>query len=108
MKIPRKLRIGPHTFIVKTDDESVRVLRADPARGDCVPHDQVIRVDPERPESGVAETLMHETLHGIWDVSGLRAAGCDDDEEQIVTTFAPWLVLVLRDNPKLVKVLLGE
>jgi hypothetical protein len=56
-----------------------------------------VRTDTKPAET--ADTLIHETLHAVWNVAGLQAK---DSEERIVTSLAHQLTQVIRDNPELV------
>jgi hypothetical protein len=62
--------------------------------------------DPIKLEIGVqnnadrnvrAETLVHEILHVIWDVYGVKKG---DGEERTVTALAIGISASIRDNPK--------
>lgn len=67
---------------------------------------RTIVIDGTRSAAGQQETVLHEVLHGIIDLTNLRA-GDDGEEEKLVSAIAPWLLLVLRENPKLVEYITG-
>lgn len=56
------------------------------------------------------ETVLHEVLHAVIDLTGLRSGGKDEaievTEEKLVSALSPWLLTVLTENPKLVEFLL--
>lgn len=53
------------------------------------------------------ETLLHEVIHGIISVFGLRGH-FEDGDEAFTNAFAPALLHTLRDNPDLLKTLLSD
>ena len=107
MNVPAQIALGPHTYEIRSDHETSTLLREDGKAGDSLRARLIIRVDAEVPHTSVAETLLHETLHCIWDLTPLRDAS-DDEEERIVSALAPYLLDVLRRNPKLVTYLTAK
>ena len=104
--VPSEVRLGPHTVTVRSDPDTVGLLREDGRRADTLPNVLTIRIDPDRPPTAVAESLLHEILHACWDLTSLRTSEqCAEIEEAAVSALSPWLLGVLRDNPDLVKLL---
>lgn len=91
--IPTTIRIGFHDFEVVALEEPKRVL------GDIEPDLGRIRLDLDRPAALLAETTLHEVLHGAWAMGGLPAKA---DEELAVTILSKQLAQVIRDNPDLI------
>lgn len=62
----------------------------------------------DQSESSLRDTLIHEALHAIVYLSGIREnlSLSHEDEEKLVVALSPWLLALLRDNPKLVEFLL--
>lgn len=87
----RSLRVGPHTYTVRTGGKHDDALAADEANGTHEGDRLRIRVHSRLPESKQREVLLHEVLHA-----------CGVDDEAVVTPLAPALLAVLRDNPALV------
>lgn len=107
--IPDHITVGPHQVQVRHDHDTAQLLRGDGTRGDSRPDELIIRLDPERPHTGVAETLLHEVIHMAWHQTSLRCTpDLVDHEEPIVTALAPVLLGVLRANPQLVAYLTTE
>ena len=53
------------------------------------------------------DTLLHEVLHMIWDnFPRVDLLNQKDVEETVVSGLSPYLLAVLRDNPRLVEFLL--
>lgn len=97
-----RLRIGPATWRVRTapiDPDKLGVTRTAKHR---------IHLSPAQDASSRRDTLLHECLHAIFYESGLASvlAVSDDDEERFIRLLTPWLLALLRDNPRLVIFLL--
>lgn len=84
MKIPKKIKIGAHTFEVllveRVDDED--------NVGECCSSDCVIKIQKNQTESQIAKTLLHEIVH---------ASDAHLTEPQ-VDRLGHILLQVLRDN----------
>lgn len=96
---PRTVKVGPHTYELRCDKRARADLAKKHLVGEADTSALVIRLDDRLAESALAETLLHEVLHCIWDQTPLRVMD-DDLEESIVSAFAPPLLDVLRSNPK--------
>lgn len=106
MKIPVHIDLGAHRFEVRSDPETARLLTEEGSNGDSRADRLIIRIDPDRPPSSVAQTLLHELMHCMWAHGALKEAGFDNDQqEQIICGLAPPMLEVLRRNPALVKLL---
>ena len=96
--LPKILRIGPY-------DIRVSVLTAEVADveeifGAYRHAAREIRLDVRRGSVDVAETLLHEINHAIWQTYALQER---DSEERIVQALSTGQTQLLRDNPELVK-----
>lgn len=108
MTIPAAIGIGSHTFTVRTDDDTVANLRTDGNRADCQPDRLLIQIDPDLPKSLLAETLLHEVLHGCWHQTSLRVdERVSECEEDIVTALAPLLLGAIRSSAEFQALLVG-
>lgn len=106
MTIPTHIDMGPHRYTVDSSEETGLLLHDEEANGDSRPDRLLIRLDPTRPPTSVAETLLHELIHCAAAHSGLKAIeDFRDMEEQVVSALAPPLLEALRRNPDLVKYL---
>lgn len=57
----------------------------------------------EAPTAGPeADTLVHEILHALIDISGYRFTDTDD-EEKFVLQITPWLHALIAQNPRLMQ-----
>ncbi len=108
-KILDKLKAGPFTYIMrwvkKTDDDRKGILDGYAGRSD---HEAgKIYLDIDLGQGYPQETMAHEFCHVLWRLAGLYHEG-PKKEEEIIRRIAPWLIVVLRDNPELVKFLVSE
>lgn len=107
---PKKIKIGPFIFTVSFTDAAVRKAAAgseEPVHGLTSFGDQLIAIAPallavER------EVLLHETLHGICAVSGLKDRLKGTQEEDVVSTLSPYLLDILRENKTVTQFLLED
>lgn len=110
---PRHVRVGPYTYRVNysaaaADWASLEV--DDYVRGYCQHLDALIIVRPQATHAQDAETLLHETLHALLEMIGIRNALdrlAPNLEEDVVAALAPALLDVLRRNPRLVAFLVA-
>lgn len=112
LSVPKTVTILGQEFSVKvlTRDESLYRGAPESAVGATDLNKQVIMVrGPEDLSVHQAlETLVHETLHGIFYLFGLRAHVLDEDDEPLIKVLAPALLHTLRDNPLLVEAITAE
>lgn len=96
MNPPTTIKILHLDFDFRFMDETF--FDAAGAYGHCDKKRQVISVAAHLRPALLADTTLHEILHGIH-----FAVGCEDEmrEEQIALQFAGPLCMVLRDNPAL-------
>lgn len=99
MKLPKKVKIGPYDYAIVSLDKS----DAEENYGTFASEEQEIRLrDSFKSSHMMADTLLHEILHGIWFVHGIVVR---DGEERVIGQMATGLTQVLRDNPDLVEFL---
>lgn len=100
---PKKVKVGPFWFdIIYADLASIN--RSDSV-GYTLFEKKEIYIDKNYHEDLQAETLMHELLHVIHIVAGIKR---EDDEEQVVRMASPLMYGILKENPSLVKFLTDE
>lgn len=107
MKPPAQVRIGPWDYTVVRDHSSLDDVD-DPKLGHFQGDDCEIYLNTKQPRQIVAETLLHEVLHGIFAITGLDGDFADqgeDAEEKFILRFSPVLASVFRDNPDLIRYL---
>jgi len=97
MNVPRKVRVSPFSF----DVLEVHGL-AD--AGSCRPDVESVLLAMDQAPGQKRDTLLHESLHAIVRQGfGSTFEAVDKAfEEQVVSFFAPRILALLRDNPRLV------
>jgi hypothetical protein len=96
----RKLRIAPFDYEVVFDD---KLSQTAGALGVCLSDTSIILIDPTSSRMVQVETLLHESLHGIWTQTALDKLYTEEQEEQIIFTLAPRIMGLLLDNEELVQ-----
>jgi len=103
MKLPKNVKIANHIF--KITEWHSGEANASNKFGQCDCNELTIKISTDHADSHTKETLLHETLHGIFWSYGLRDG---DNQERIVTTLAAGLMQVFQDNKEVYKFLNGE
>ena len=99
-KYPKKIKIGPYNYVVELFPDATTT-----DHGACVYNHQTIFLSSNQHAERAGDTLLHEVLHAIWDVTGFDVMP-DLHEESIVRGMATMLSAVLRDNPQFAKFIL--
>ncbi len=98
--LPKTLRIGYVTYKVTAlpVDEKTKNLDGD---HDYFTQHIRVRVNGRSPHA-IANTLLHEALHGLFYFAGLHEIprNSKNMEEQLVNGFANGLSQLMRDNPE--------
>ena len=97
MKIPKKLKVGAHTYnveISKTRDEK----KGDGNWGKTMYARCQIYLDEHLVPSKQEETFLHEILHVAMDQSGLNVDFDREKEEGIVNRLTAALYPILKEN----------
>jgi hypothetical protein len=99
--LPKSVKIGGYTYKIvprKTrfkwheDEEGFLTGAYDPKSLE-------IHLATDRNDQAIAESLLHETLHSIWNLFNLP----EHNEEDMVIKLTGGLLMLLKDNPQLVK-----
>lgn len=109
--LPKVIHIGPMAYSVTVDANDLlkaTVEQRSSLFGWSCERRQVIGVDPDQAPGSKRDTVLHEVLHQVLCVSGLASEWGGDQEEQVVRRLTPWLVGVIRANPKLIEFLVDE
>lgn len=93
-----KLKIGPFVYTIVREEE-VGEENGSPIWGQCTNRTSTIRILSSLPEIQRKHTELHEILHALFFLGGLEPV----EEEKIVNTLAPLLMLFMQDNPKYVE-----
>mgnify|MGYP001609000495 CR=1 FL=1 len=98
MKLPAKIKVGGLDFRVEAWAQPS--ARGSQRFGEFSAAEELIRVQvADRSPMFVLEVLLHEIVHAIWWVGGLRNG---DDEERCAQVMGPAWAQIFRDNPELV------
>lgn len=95
---PRALRIGYITY--RVEEWAPRAAASVSKYGEAAHVERVIRVDLIHGPVQSAETLLHEIVHALKEVSPLRSKDEVEDEE-LANLISQGLTQVMRDNPAL-------
>ena len=106
-KLPDRADIGPYTYMIEIND-SVIMDCEDDLCGFCDPLKQAIFLRSGLGETFEKETLLHELLHGMFDMIGLSHELGVDQEENIVRRLSPILLDFLMSNSHVLEYLLSE
>lgn len=105
-ELPEYLVVGPYIYEVTEDKEryvaEAHRLQETGLFGSANYLTQVITINPDQAPDAKAETLLHEALHVISDMVGIRPDLGVDQEENIIRRLAPPLLQFLRQNHNLV------
>lgn len=106
--LPEHIDIGPFRYTI-TSDELARHRAQETAQTILLghtDHDALTVILSEKMPDGLArETLMHELLHVVNEVTGLRTKWGNAKEERIVRRLSPILLELLQRNPDAVSFL---
>lgn len=121
MKIPKKLKIGAHTFTVELTNKKymggptpsemergIAIGKHWTYFGDMHPGDLKIRINKNVKPSMVQETLMHEVMHAVVELTGVRNDFKLGREEHIVQAVGHLLTEVFLENPQFAKVFMNK
>jgi hypothetical protein len=110
-RLPSVIRVGPRRYKVTSDRTRMgrlsRTERAD-LQGFTDHRALTIDIDPNQAPDEKADTLLHEVIHTVTNLTGLNGDWDAETEERVVNRLSPALLDVLRRNPTLVTYLLEE
>ena len=98
---PKAIKVGPVTYTTEvvdglSDTNNIALW------GRC-DHDTLVLSVAKKVDLQFQKiVLLHEILHAVYHLSGLPDPVT---EEQMITSISPLLVLLMRDNPKLLEYL---
>ena len=92
----KKIKVGPYEYKIVHGPTQAN------EDGLCTPNKLTIHIALHAEKSRAVNTILHESIHALWDVFNL-----DDPvgEEAAVTAIANGVQMLLKDNPKLLKLL---
>ena len=99
MALPKTLKVGAHTFVVKKDPGMGE--RKEEALGKVNAWECAIAIDTTLPETKQEEVFLHELIHTAHDMLGLED-NFKMTPEQWVTRVTKPLYTILKENGMLV------
>lgn len=93
---PSKIRIGPLEYAVRWYDRAEEDEKG--CYGYTDSNEMEIGISERRPKLNIADTFMHEAVHALWYVLGMKDK---EDEETVASRFGIGLSMIARDNPDL-------
>ena len=108
MKPPKAVKLGPYTIPIVFDREAMRVAGGNGAYN---PDMSTIVLQDNNSLDVERDTVLHELLHAIWQMTNLTKRYPDQEEdsdgEKIIMDLSPRILELLQRNPALVRYLLG-
>ncbi|HEY7060773.1 MAG TPA: hypothetical protein VII06_04785 [Chloroflexota bacterium] len=104
MKRPTEFKMGPFHYAIKEDKPLLENMSGSKTAVGCTNNDiELVLVDPNLSSNAARDTVLHEILHAALLSSGWLIETDEWSQEQVVRNLTPWLLMFLRDNPKMVK-----
>ena len=94
--LPTSVRVGAYKIAIVLTPES----DMNEALGDFTLNSRRIRLMDDLTGALLADALIHEITHAIWNIGGLT--GKQAEEEQAAQVMGAYWAQVYRDNPKLI------
>lgn len=109
---PRSLTIGPFKITIDTSKKAQERVDRDsdgPLYGMWDGRQASILLSSRAADTIIKETLLHEMLHAIFELSGASSVHIKDSdtEEGIIRSATPMLLDTLKRNPRIVSYLLS-
>ena len=105
--LPDHVQVGPMRYTLAVNQAAINT-EGHEAFGRTHHKAQTIQLAEGQGADQEADTVLHETLHACFAISGIGASVSTAEEERIVAAISPLLLDTLRRNPELVAYLLGE
>jgi hypothetical protein len=100
-----KLKIGPHTYTVYFDKNMINQVNTDAGEAHYGVTDikhLKITIDPSQAHTQLQDTLLHEILHAIFDITAAQEDIDHKTEEKLIRRIAPILLQTIQQNPHLI------
>lgn len=104
-KLPKSVKIGGRTYDIVYDDKPMFHV-GHVVNGLYQPVEEKITIADDMKRNLMAEVLIHEIFHGIYDqynVNQFVGANNNGMEELVVSAFGRGMVQIFHDNPEFVK-----
>lgn len=111
MELPRFIDLGPYHYKIICDEltrlrTQEKILTAVLGHTD---HDKLeIIINNNQPPSLSRETLFHESLHVVTEITGLRYSWGATKSERFIRRLSPMMLELMRRNPDVVAYLMSN
>lgn len=99
MSLPKTVRLGPYIWTIK-EIKDLKDGKGQPCWGLCRYNSFEVQLEKNSIPSRKCEILLHEFTHAILDLFG---EGVKVTNERCANSMGKGLIMLFRDNPKLVK-----
>ena len=99
MTYPKRIKAGAFDYTVEHNPQALEDVGGDAALWNAQLR---IAINKHQAPGFLRDSLFHEVLHACWQDSGLYDPERKEVEERVVSHLSPWILNVLRDNPRLV------
>lgn len=104
-EMPSKIKIGPFVYTLE-EDKGPLIVDGRTCSGMIDYEDLDIKILPDRALNNRQQTVLHEVFHGIHSYRCFDPAKCE--KEVIVDEFAHGMLMVIKQNPDLIKWLMRD
>jgi len=110
---PRRLKVGPQWYRVEQRRTGDDGMLSDASHAYTLAERNLIVLSLDLDESNKKQALVHEILHAIHNTMGSaskpgKSAEFSDWEHHFISMYEVGLLMVLQDNPELVKYLASD
>ncbi len=103
--LPSVVHVGPYVHNIKLV-ANLRNDKGEKCYGLADHSTHSILIDVETTEDRARVVLLHEILHMIWELTGLKEK--DLTEEDVIVSISPMLALFMQDNTHAVEYIIGR
>jgi hypothetical protein len=113
MEMPKKIQVGSQTWDIVEKARKGDLSLSEDSFGYTLHRENTIVIDSTAAKSRKQQTLLHEILHAIRYSFGNPTTPKKTDDAEVwehyyIAMYEEGLLLVMRDNPELLKYLIGE
>jgi Zn-dependent peptidase ImmA (M78 family) len=112
-KMPTEVQIGTQLWAIEERNRNKDSALSDDAYGYTLHRDSLIIIDSLATPSRKRQTLLHELMHAVRHTMGSPITPKNDDDSDVwehffIGMYEEGLLLIIRDNPKVLDYLLSE
>jgi hypothetical protein len=110
IEVPKKVKIGPQWYRIEQRKSGDDGMLSDESYAYTLSHRNIIVLSSELADSNKKQVLVHEILHAIHNTLGsptkpTKTSDFTEWEHYFISSYDVGLLMVLQDNPDLVKYL---